>query len=74
MTMIPPPGRKWKRTSVSLPKDVWDTLDRITEAENADRPPPERLSRERLMVYFLEWAAAEWDAEQARKSGHRPTA
>lgn len=66
-TILPPPGKKWTRSSVTLPDDVWEALDRVAELENAERSAPERLSRERLMAYFLEWAVTEYDAERAKK-------
>lgn len=67
MSVLPPPGKAWERTSTSLPKDVWSHLDRVLELENEDRDPPERLSRDKLMAHLLEWAMGEWEAERAKK-------
>lgn len=65
--IFPPMGKQWTRTSTTLPNEVWADLDRVLETENALRSPPERLTRDKLMAYFLEWAVSEYDAERAKK-------
>jgi hypothetical protein len=66
MSALPKP-KEWTRTSCTLPDETWDKIERMLSAENAERPAPERLSRDRLMAHCIDWAYAEWEAERAKK-------
>jgi hypothetical protein len=63
--VIPPPAKEWRRTSVSLPVATWELLDKAMREVNVDRPSQERLSRDHLMMLFIEWADRERRAQLA---------
>lgn len=63
--IIPEP-REWTRTSVTLPKEVWDALEMHLRAVNATRPGPEKFSRDEFMAECLGWAMRELQKETAR--------
>jgi hypothetical protein len=48
-----------KSQPVRLKKRLWDRLTAIAEAEGK--------SRNRVVEFFLEWAADDWEQAQARK-------
>lgn len=58
-------AEEWNRTSVTLPKRVWDRVEVNLEKFNAPRPKPERYSRDRYMAELLDWACQELEAERA---------
>ncbi len=60
-------AESWDRTSVTLPTRVWEKLDKTLAAVNADRPKPERYSRDKFMAELLDWACEEMKAERAKK-------
>lgn len=62
-----PKAKEWTRSSCTLPKETWDRIDRVLAAENAERPAPERFSRDRFVDLMLSWAMNEWEAERAKK-------
>lgn len=57
----------WDRTSVTLPKRVWDKLAASLTVFNASRPKPERYTRDRYMAELLDWACDEMATERAAK-------
>lgn len=59
-----PPAEEWRRSSVDLPVRTWKALDAALERINATRSKPERLSRDRLLAYYVDWA----DREQQRQA------
>lgn len=60
-------AEEWDRTSVTLPRRVWEKLEKTLEAVNKDRPKPERYSRDRFMAEVLSWGCDELVAERAAK-------
>ncbi len=68
--IIPEP-RRWTRSSVTLPDEVWDGLETRLRGVNADRPSPEKFTRDEFMAECLGWAMREIDRELAegRKRG-----
>jgi hypothetical protein len=62
-------AEEWDRTSVTLPKRVWERLSENLEAFNKPRPKPERYSRDKFMAELLDWACAEMERERAERKG-----
>lgn len=62
-------AESWDRTSVTLPTRVWEKIEKQLDVVNADRPKPERYSRDRFMAELLDWACNEIKAERAAKKG-----
>ena len=59
----------WDRTSVTLPSRVWEKIEKVLSSVNADRPKPERYSRDKFMAELLDWACEELRKERsARRS------
>jgi hypothetical protein len=61
-------AEQWDRTSVTLPKRVWDRLAASLETFNGPRPKPERYSRDRYMAELLDWACDEMEREKSERS------
>lgn len=59
------PFEEWSRTSVTLPRRVWDKIDKTLESVNDERPKPERYSRDKFMAELLDWACDEIKKERA---------
>lgn len=53
------PEEEVKRQPVSLQKRLWDRLTHIAESEGK--------SRNRVIEFFLEWAADDWEQAKSRK-------
>ena len=68
MSLIPAP-KKFTRTSVSLPDDLWAKLEVHREKLNAKRDPSDRLTRDDLIRLCLEWADRELTAEEKGGKG-----
>lgn len=62
---VVPPPTEWTRTSVTLPAALWKELEAERDVLNADRPQPEKFSRDGFLKLLLEWALAE--AKEQRK-------
>jgi hypothetical protein len=60
--IIPEP-EQWIRSSVSLPRRLWDRLDTNLKAVNANRPSPEKLTRDTFVASCLKFALDEAEAE-----------
>lgn len=58
----------WDRTSVTMPTRVWDKIEKMLSMVNADRPKPERYSRDRFMAELLDWACEELRKERVAAS------
>lgn len=59
MKPVVPPAQEWTRTSVTLPAALLQELEEERALLNADRPMPERFSRDSFLRLLLEWALAE---------------
>jgi hypothetical protein len=77
MPIIPTPDAEIPRSSnVSLPRGLWDQLDKIADHEQgkedaraqAEGRAPISYARQRIMRHLLEWACSEYWREQ----GGRP--
>lgn len=65
---IVPAAKEWTRTSFTLPAELLADLEVLREEANADRPKPEKLSRDRFLQVCLEWVVREM-REGAKKKG-----
>jgi hypothetical protein len=54
------PEEEVRRQPVALKERLWTRLARIAEAEGK--------SRNRVIEFFLEWAADDWELAKSRKS------
>lgn len=54
-----PPSQEWRRTSVTLPRTTWDTLDEALEEINRTRSKPDRINRDQLIALYVDWADTE---------------
>jgi len=64
-------AEQWDRTSVTLPKRVWERLGVNLDKFNDPRPKPERYSRDRFMAELLDWACDELERERAERAGSK---
>lgn len=63
MADILPPPEKTRRSSVSLPDEMWTRLDEIAEKTS--------YTRDTVIQHFLRWAIQEWEAEREGKKSRR---
>lgn len=61
-------AESWDRTSVTLPTRVWAEVEKQLTAVNADRPKPERYTRDKFIAELLDWACKELKEERATKN------
>ena len=61
------PFEEWDRTSVTLPRRVWEKLEKTLENVNDERPKPERFTRDKFMAELLDWACEEMRRERSKK-------
>lgn len=59
----------WDRTSVTLPKRVWERIGKNLEAFNEPRPKPERYTRDRFMAELLDWGCQELETARSERKG-----
>lgn len=58
-----PPAQEWARTGVTLPTALLRRLSAVLDEVNSERPKPEKLSRDELVLVLLEWALSEHEAQ-----------
>lgn len=63
--MLPEPVAR-TRTSVNLPDDMLEALDEVAEESRATHPP-NGLSRNDVIEYFLRWALKQHESETQGK-------
>lgn len=68
--ILPPkPSQNMKRSTVEMPRWVWDRLKQISQ-ETRGRPGG-GYTRDEVAYHFLNWAIQEWDAEAKEKKGKK---
>jgi len=64
-----PEARKWTRTSVTLPSQQLERLEKLREEINEERDKPDRLGRDDFFALLLEWAEKELREERKKGGG-----
>lgn len=64
MARLIPEPKEWRRTSCTMPVEIWTRLEAVVKAVNSTRPAQEQYSRDEFMAECLDWAMQELEAEK----------